>query len=255
MRVVILGCGPAGLLAAHAVKLAAGREADVRIYSFKKKSPMAGAQFVHRSIPGIPIKSSMVDFKKVGTKEGYATKVYGDPNHPCSWEEFPEGRYQCWSMKAIYDWLWDRWEDRIVDAEVTTELLDEIEDGITQLLISTVPAPILCENAQHEFASSTVRITSKRIPDHFSNLIIYNGDNSPNTFYRSSTLFGWFSLEYGATQIPSGVWPFVDVVKPQDNDCDCRGSWMRVGRYGKWERGVLVHHGYEEVNNAVHQLL
>jgi len=250
MNVVILGCGPAGLLAAHAAYVLGGKQANIKIISLKRKSPMAGAQFIHKPIPGIRIPSGLVDFKKWGNKEGYAKKVYGDPNHPCSWDNFPAGMFPGWPMRLIYEWLWERWEDKIVDMRVTIHALEEIERDGWDMMISSIPLPTLCENPEHTFDASTVFIHSQE-REISGNVVVYNGKDD-NAFYRCSSLFGHFAMEWGESQEPN--LPYIAIQKPQRNDCDCRASWIRVGRYGKWKRGVLVHHAYEEVYGALQQV-
>lgn len=253
MNVVILGCGPAGLLAAHAAYVLGGKGMNVKIISLKRKSPMAGAQFIHRAIPGIQVKGDVVEFRKWGTKEGYAQKVYDDINHPCSWDSFPAGVAACWPMKGIYEHLWERWEDKIVDMRVTIHGLHEIEQEDWDLMISTIPLPAICVDPTHKFDHSTVYINAKKQPSSKTNgnIVVYNG-RFDNSFYRCSSLFGNFAMEWGSKQMaPINA---VEVRKPQSNDCDCWPRWMRAGRYGKWERGVLVHHVYEEVYGALLQV-
>src|SRR5678809_864059 len=53
VRVLILGCGPSGLIAAHA---AYNRGADFIVVSKARKSFMNGAQYLHAPIPGVSIK-------------------------------------------------------------------------------------------------------------------------------------------------------------------------------------------------------
>ncbi|HEY7420289.1 MAG TPA: hypothetical protein VH593_34240, partial [Ktedonobacteraceae bacterium] len=84
IRAVVLGCGPAGLLAAHACSL---NGADVRIFSLKRPSYISGAQYLHQAIPGLSgAPDGDIMITKVGTREGYAKKVYGNANKATSWE-------------------------------------------------------------------------------------------------------------------------------------------------------------------------
>ena len=50
MNVAVLGCGPAGLIAAWAAEQAG---ADVQIYSKKVQSIIPGSQYLHGPIPGV----------------------------------------------------------------------------------------------------------------------------------------------------------------------------------------------------------
>lgn len=141
MDIAILGCGPAGLLTALAVE---ERGFNPVIYSIAKKSIMPGAQFLHEYIDGAsqPEDHLSIDFRKKGTKEGYATKVYGSPDASCSWDDFPSGAVEAWSLAGAYDRLWARYGDQVIDVEITERLLDGIEQRFA-LAFSTVPAPVL----------------------------------------------------------------------------------------------------------------
>ena len=74
-KVVVLGCGPAGLIAAHA---AAMQGADIRIMSKPRKSFMNGAQYLHKHINGTPYSDPFqVSYEMLGSPEQYRLKVYG----------------------------------------------------------------------------------------------------------------------------------------------------------------------------------
>src|SRR4051812_48361120 len=114
MTVCILGCGPAGLLSAYAAER---HGHEVVIMSRKLKSMIPGAVFLHEPIPGLtaPTPDDVVTFTKQGNKAGYAKKVYGSPDDNCSWDLSPEGERPAWSMFSLYDQLWERFQNRIVD--------------------------------------------------------------------------------------------------------------------------------------------
>src|SRR4051794_36471109 len=114
MDVAVLGCGPAGLLSAHAAILGG---CDVLVYSIKQKSPMNGAQYLHSPIPELTSQDpdAIIRYAKVGTRAGYATKVYGHPEAPCSWDKFEEGPRPAWSLSDSYEELWSRYGDLIID--------------------------------------------------------------------------------------------------------------------------------------------
>lgn len=243
--VVVLGCGPAGLLAAEGAR-AAG--AEVTIVSQKVKSVIAGAQFIHGPIPTIRLDPEPVTIQKRGTREGYAKKVYADPNHPVSWDNFGEKDViNAWPMKVVYERLWKRWSGKIVDKAVTPELLDWLERG-HDILVSTIPGPILCEG-EHQFVSQEIGVSVFECATNY-NSVIYNGEAKVNWF-RSSFLFGSHSIEYGLHKngpaVPNAPTAARRIHKPQWTDCDCRDQWRRVGRYGKWQRGVLAHEAFFEV--------
>lgn len=251
-KVTVLGCGPAGLLAAQGAYDAG---ADVKIVSTKVKSRIAGAQFIHAEIPGLGVEASEVHVYKRGTAEGYAKKVYGLDDRETSWYAFENNQViPAWSMARVYEKLWRRWSSSIISEVVTFDVLDTLESG--DYLISSIPAHELCLR-DHIFEANEVGIKVGTCSSN-RNTIFYNGD--PKTpWHRTSFLFGSTSTEYplGLERKPATKGPPIDLIKiqkPQWNDCDCRPRWMRVGRYGKWTRGVLAHEAYFEVRDALHRV-
>lgn len=252
IQVTVLGCGPAGLLAAQGAKDAG---AQVTIVSNKVKSRISGAQFIHLEIPDLGVEESEVHIIKRGTAENYAKKVYDDPAHMTSWENYANGEIiPAWSMADVYDALWDIWETKIVGQTITDGTIKWIENGTSDMLISSIPAPTLCLHPdEHRFAANEVAITTGECAAS-RNSIIYNGDGRV-PWFRSSFLFGACSMEFGTHPRKRATkGPPLDarvVIKPQGNDCDCRQQWRRVGRYGKWQRGILAHGAYFEVNSVL----
>jgi hypothetical protein len=243
--VAILGCGPSGLLAAHAVAQMGHRP---YIYSIKKKSVMPGAMYLHERIDGINDYMSPdghVVVRQIGTREGYAAKVYGDPDAPVSWDTFGHGSYPAWSMAEMYDKLWDMYSPFIFANEVTPYILERIRQKHV-LTISSIPAKALCKG-DHEFAGAKVWISDQAwrelSPDE--NVILYNGDPTDH-WYRTSMIFG-----HGATESTEPMPGAFEGIKPTETDCDCQPAVKRVGRFGQWKKGVLVHHAYRQALEIV----
>ena len=217
----ILGCGPAGLLAAHAAALTGQ---DFIIYSKKQKSRIGGAQFLHVQIPGITLEQpdTYLDFIHIGTKRGYAMKVYGDPEADVSWGSYPDGYHPAWNMRAAYDRLWDLYEDVIDDQEVTPSFVHDALAG-GDFIISSIPPMAYCIRPDHHFfRSQRVWITQgATTPD---NSVMYNG--APDAkWYRASCIFEHASTEWPFIQAGS-----VEVNKPLHTNCDCWPGIKRVGR-------------------------
>ena len=247
-KVVILGCGPAGLLAALASRQYG---AEVTIISVKEKSRIHGAQYLHRQIEGLSPRFAQVVFKKMGDKSIYAYKVYQDAERDCSWDKFEDGVYRAWSMRDAYDQLWAAFERDIIDVKITPQYLDKLEGSGYDLLISTIPARHMCEREDHTFIGKSMWVTNGNgieFQDKGQNIIIYSGTWN-NSWYRYSSLFGHSFYEFGHSRQFA-----VKGIKPVSHDCDCRPRWTRMGRFGKWERGVLVHNAYEGTIDALHEL-
>lgn len=249
-RVAILGCGPAGLLAALATQQAGY---DPHIFSIKQKSLMPGAIFLHERIPGLmpTLPDTQIMFSKVGTKQGYARKVYGDENAPCSWDDFPEGLVPAWNLARVYDDLWDMFSEDIVDEKLDGNAV-KYGTELTgwegwDLVMSTVPLPSICLK-EHDFQSVDIWVRSQVVQDTDTPIIKYNG--SPmDGWYRYSDMFGNVAWEFGHK-----VGFAEQGKKPLGNNCDCHPGIVRLGRFGKWEKGVLLHHAYQEAVSALQQL-
>lgn len=268
--VAVLGSGPAGLLAALAVEQAGG---DPIIFSKGEKSPMFGAMYLHRPIPAVTNDIMMPDFEidviKSGTREGYAYNVYGSKRAPCSWDDIPQGLTSAWDLHAVYDLLWERYSPTIRTLDITPEDLGSILHNYPKTLC-TIPAPALCRHG-HEFSSKDIwvvhgegRAMIKGVND--DDIMYYNGvpsEHGGHLWYRFSQIKGYQAWEYssepgewGAAELEWGRHLSVGV-KPLKNDCSCWTGWAsfyRLGRFGKWEKGVLTHHAYEEAQEAMRAL-
>jgi hypothetical protein len=253
IKVVVLGCGPAGLLAAHAASL---QGADVEIYSVKQPSIISGAQYFHREIPGLTgAPDGFVTYMKTGTRDGYAKKVYGYESHPVSWDLWEDASVPAWSMHRIYMALWDMYYDGIIDYEIKSATdIYMLERLGADVYISSIPAPKFCEG-NHHFIHVPMWITDGiekdiQVPD---NTIIYNGHPGV-PWYRASNLFGHESMEFPIKPFRKPGDGAIRGMKPTAHNCDCHPNWMRVGRFGQWKRGVLVHNAFEEVTHAMQQV-
>jgi hypothetical protein len=251
--VAVLGCGPAGLLAAEAVGQCGY---SVEIYSQKKKSPISGAQYLHEAIPGVTTSADAfaIEYQKLGDRAGYATKVYGHPDAPCSWDLFPEGTVLAYPLHVVYDRLWEKWSGAIRQAELTPEGVEELcaphGDGFDyDRVISAVPLTAICQRLhQHKFAWANIYVTDHAWAGVAEDTIVYNGELSDH-WYRSSRLWGH---EYTESTIATPT--SAPGRKPLWNTCDCHPRVLRVGRFGTWKKNKLVHHAYQEVKDALHAM-
>jgi hypothetical protein len=249
MRVAIYGCGPSGLLAAHAVAL---EGCEPVIVSIKEKSQIGGAQYLHEPIPGVSPSApdGYVNFVKEGTREGYAEKIYGDPMAPCSWDQWEEGKRPMWSMHDMYERLWAEYASLIRDREVRSHNAGIIAEDF-DLTISSIPSHFLCYSPHHQFLKADVWLghtAARHCPD---DTIIYNGESTV-AWYRTSRLFGHEASE-SMRPIP---WhePTAKTrrgFKPLSNNCNCHSEVHRVGRFGMWRKGVLVHDSFKQARELV----
>lgn len=255
MRALVLGAGPAGLLAAHAL---VSKNHDVVIVSRKRKSELHGAQYLHREIPGLDLGAGLpIAYRLNGTADAYRSKVYGaGATLGVSPEELGADHF-AWNIRLAYGKLWEMYRefisDEMLDAHRLFSLLSRLKP---EFVVSSLPAPALCDKG-HSFTSQRVYAIGdapergvycpvKNIP---LNTVVCNGEPDPS-WYRASYVYGYRTAEWPYSSPPSR-WRAAEVVKPLHNDCDCWPGVLRVGRYGAWQKGVLSHSAYESVLEAI----
>lgn len=254
--VAILGCGPAGLFAAHAM---ATLGAPFVIYSIKQKSEISGAQYLQAPIPGLaPIEypDGLIKTILLGTKENYAERVYNNAAESTSWPEFPPAPEPAWDLRKAYDKAWGMYEPMILDHEVSVEDVIDMTARFPTV-INTVPAWKFCET-NHSFRSMNILVSKKMeytgLPDVFGendHVVIYNGTEHGD-WYRTAKIFGHESSErvYDNTIVgepPDGYEPGYKIL---GSNCDCHPNMTRTGRLGTWKRGVLTHMAFEHATAA-----
>lgn len=244
--VAILGAGPAGLLAAHAASQAGW---DFRIFSIKEPSPMDGAQYLHEPIDGLTgaTPDATISYAKVGTAEGYAAKVYGDPLAPTSWAKFRQGDHPAWALHAAYDRLRDLYWSEVVDRSIEKGDISKIANG-WNFVFNSLPAPALCSNRDHRFTSQRVHFADVSF-NSIDNFIVYNG-RLQTDWYRTSSLFGHTSTEWSDHRPHPAGSAMREGVKPISTDCNCHAAHenlIRIGRFGEWRKAVLVNDAYRKV--------
>lgn len=259
ISVAILGCGPAGLFAAHAAEKSGY---DFVILSKNRKSYMRGAQYLHCPIPDLSGDPFRVTYELWGDVEGYRQKVYGDMSDILVSPETLVGTSDAWDIREAYDKAWDLYHSRIVDVDVADyvgssgSILDQLVERYS-LVISTIPGPILCHRRDaHSFLSKRVWVTEglKRPAEmgfqdaHNApreNLVVCSGDPD-DWWYRQSRIHGWENTEFPAQHMPNWEGKVHEVVKPISTDCTCYPGIIRMGRYGQWKKGTLSHEAYYE---------
>lgn len=256
MNIVVLGAGPAGLFAAHAGVITNNA---VQIISKKRKSYMRGAQYLHAPIPmfsGMPFN---IRYRLQGEADGYRDKVYGDQRVQVSPETLV-GDHMAWDMREAYDNAWGMYGDHCIDLELDLKTLQETLDSLESkpdLVISSIPAKLLCQNPEHLFTSQGVWVTeSYRGADE--DTVLCSGF-SDEPWYRTSKIRGHENTEYPENKKPPLSADKVHwVEKPLKTNCDCiektlpeGAEFMAVGRYGTWKKGVLSHSAFYDVFNRL----
>lgn len=264
MRVAVLGCGPAGLMAVSAA-IMADPYADIIVLSNKRKSKLYGAQYLHAPIPGYTDEENFtqVAYLLKGETDDYRRKVYGPMWDGTVSPEDLTAEHRAWDIRETYDRLWEDYEDIVENVQIDPAGLRWILDGKSKwgrfnLVISSLHAQTICTEG-HQFQSVKIRAAGDapalgvELPYRCAeDTVVCNGDDHPS-YYRLSNIFGHKTVEWPEWIDPPITHVFVD--KPLKTNCDCWPQMLRVGRYGKWEKGVLTHHGYEEVRQHVNGIL
>lgn len=261
MRVAVLGCGPAGLFAAHAA-MQSGHQ--VAIYSVKRKSEMFGAQYLHKSIPMLTpyAPEFAVRYWLDGSDIGYAEKVYGELPPDFVSPSKLAGKHMGWDIRRAYDRAWDMYERRIVDTgKLDPALLVGLYRDKLQYadqVISTIPANVICyETGIHTFQARVAWAIGDApergvecpvsVPEN-----TVECDGTPDrSWYRAANIRGFKTCEW-----PEDVKPPYDdvaqVTKVIRTNCNCyqKMGWWRTGRYGAWDKKLLTHHAYWDILKA-----
>lgn len=259
--IAILGCGPAGLMAAHAVGLAGH---PIAIFSKPEKSRLGGAQFLHRPIYMVndeEVPDAEITYKLRGDAAGYERKVYPEGNVPfVSFSSVTDGQVQpAWNLQRTYDLLWENLGGSVNEADISAKWMEENHDEFA-LILSTVPLPSICRSRAgltpaeplHRFDVQRITIHPECLETIPANTVVYDG-TPDRTWYRSSNLFGVGGTEWtaGARTPPLPASSFFHDNKPIATNCDCWPDVVRLGRRGTWTKGVLTHQAFVGALEAV----
>lgn len=252
MKVIVIGCGPAGLAAAHA---AVGFGAAVEIIAPKQMSPQHGPLLLQRPIPGInnDHPDGTIHQRVIGGSIlDYRYKLYGDINIGINGDILQEC-YHAWDHRETYETLWELYSGLITDGKVTGREMRTIHQK-ADLVVSTANAQSMCGNwdrfaqGPHKFMWKEVAITPEySYPGQPDNTIIFNGGDEFN-WVRSSRVFG-----VPVTEWKIGTEPFRARVirKPISTDCNCYPHVLRTGRFGAWKNETWIDTAYWDTYSAL----
>lgn len=255
MKAVVLGCGPAGLFAAHALVQDGW---SVTILSKKRRSEMYGAQYLHMAIPGLAAKEGEVRYiLQGGSNSEYRQKVYGNKEgFTVSPQDIPSEPTRVWDIRAAYFDAWSRYQHLIVDRRMVTGMTVSMLflTDPPDLVVSSIPRFYLCRDFRHKFESQRVWargdapergiFVDQKCPDGY---VICNA-SADTPWYRLSNIFGYKTIEWPRPPKSTSEDGAATVKKPIRHDCDCLDDLglrlLHVGRYGRWQKGVLSHTAY-----------
>ncbi len=273
MKILVLGSGPAGLMAAQGAVDAANidpkrtslTDLKVAIISHKVKSDLYGCQYLHQPIPGItPAAARTVSYQMRGDADDYRRKVYGQVWSGTVSPEDLGGEHQAWDLRATYDALWTFWERHIMAGHVDAVSLSTIvANSKPDLIINSIPRPALCHEG-HAFGSTEIWAAgdAPKIGIHLpyqcpKDMVVCNAEDNPS-WYRMSNVFGHTTVEWPGSLALVPVRTAARVRKPTSHACTCWEETlpiMHVGRYGEWAKGVLSHTAYFKAYKKIDGML
>jgi hypothetical protein len=254
VKILILGAGPAGLMAAQA---ATELGCEILIAGVKRKSEMFGAQYLHQQIPGVPSGlPRTIKYELRGTAQGYREKVYGRDFRGRVSPEDLLGEHLGWDIRVTYGALWSTYGPLVqgIYFQDSQHIGTQIETLKPDLTISSLPAPVLCRSSEHGFQAQEVwsigdapeRGVFCPVPVPEDTIIC---DGTPDVgWYRAARVFEYSTVEWPKKPPIEDV---ARVVKPTTTNCDCLPHVVRVGRYGRWKKGVLSHEAYLDTKMVI----
>jgi hypothetical protein len=240
---------------------------DIVIFSNRPQpSPIQGAQFLHKPLRYDEEPQGEIEVVRIGTEVLYADKVYGEPKET-SWRR-TQPKMMAWPLIPIYERLWERWESQLIEETVTATFMEALLEGQDKVF-SSVPPQAYCKNPAHTFRETRILLGKPVRPLPIPNMIVYSG-RVCDQWYRMSNIFGEDGIEFGPSQaLEPDAWKEeiahhfdgdpTEGMKPLGTNCDCfmsggevdKGTLYRIGRFGQWDRRILLHHVEDQVRTAL----
>jgi hypothetical protein len=247
MRVAVIGCGVAGMAAAHA---ACGLADEVDIYAPKRKTPQRGPIMLHQPIPGINNAQPDGYVRQIvigGSILDYRLKLYGDVNIAINGDILEAG-FHTWRVPEAYDEMWNRYSHLIQDTYLEPIAVKYLA-GKYDLVVNTAPVPNIClKPSIHKFNSVDIALLLEAsYPNQPANTVVYN--SYPDIkWVRSSRIFEAECTEYKPEDAPLES---ITIHKPLSTTCNCHPRVLRTGRFGKWHNETWINHSYYDTRTAL----
>lgn len=232
-----------------------------------EQSTLYGCQYLHAPIPlpkGVPVDKTTVAYKLNGSPAEYRAKVYGSGWNGTVSPEDLAGEHEAWDIRATYKALWSIITQRrqvsiIAPVQIQHGWVNSHAAELSEYahVISTIPAYAICEQPVmhpsqegHLFRSHRILASGSTMALDEDDQVICDG--TPGTpWYRSASVFGYRTVEWPLksrrlVERLNGPKGFAEVRKPLTHDCDCHPEIVKMGRYGSWTKGVLVHNVFEQ---------
>lgn len=255
---IILGSGPSGMMAAHAV-YDSGYTAEIYDKDPDQSRRNSGVFVLHDNCNlGLdPIEIRQFIIGAVGISEEhiseiYTSKVYGDTNLPKKVSVLSALKNPSiigYDANIAVQRLWDLYSSRVVKAHIDKGLLNSFLSN-DLYVISTIPAYQLLDINVTEFTYKRVCVKVSEAPKGEAPFILYNINRHMN-WYRCSAISGVFTKEYNHGEIiisPNNSSSIRDVKKVVGNGFTHPNKRVLLtGRYGAWNKSILTHNVYYQV--------
>ena len=279
--IAILGCGPTGLLAAHACALA---DVEFRIFSKRRKSQLYGSQYLHEPIPGVvtEYEGRQVKYVNVGTPEEYRRKTHGKFWDGIIAPEDFETEHMAWDIREAYHRLWLMYGGCVEDFQIPSRLMEngkpdwarehpylhlrhELDIESFDLVISTVPRNMWAVSDDQFIYSLGWAIgdapeNGTFVPYEIDDMTIECNGSKFVAYNRLSNVFGYKTVEWPAWMRGVEITAMTGkepsrLVKPLryiPSGMNCPwNSWLHVGRYGQWQKGILTTDAFKDVTKRL----
>lgn len=251
ISVIILGCGPEAILAAHA---AASDGCDVRIFAPEKRAQfIVGPDHLTHNVPGLcrELQPGSIEYRRLGERGSYGNKVYKNKTVVGMWDQ-AEGVHPLYSLRNAYTAGWMRYHELIEVTRIDAKTIGSVSADI---VINTLPAPLLCQRPKtHRFSER--EIWRSAMPVHGqTNRIVYASSRDIEWYCWSviENISTWEFTMPPAFLRNQGQLSQVIVPGPSGTDCDCLPDVTRVGRNGKWDDLVRPHQAYLDTRHLLGQ--
>jgi hypothetical protein len=275
-RIAVIGSGPAGLLCAYAANQAGYL---VEIFTNQDQpTTQAGAQYLHRAIPGLTddLPMEIVKYWRTGTAECYSEKIYGKnfPPEDTSWGKF-KSIEQCWDLRHVYAKLWDMFKGRLTLRNIDLLEINRLAPYFS-LMFSTMPLDKLIDPGQEHRSRFETQLVYCYPADLIrasgpGNHIVYNGDDD-DAWYRTSRIFGSSWTEWPSSVGEDHTWRQIEKdLRTKGVEFDSFKLWQAVkpikhhyniglmlppnvilaGRYGMWQKNILTHDAYQRACEVI----
>ena len=255
--VVILGAGPSGMMAAHAVAqygltpMVIDRDPD-------KTRRNSGVYYLHSDC-GLALRSREVMQRVLGGEglfpqnlvKAYAAKVYGQEVSSSSiLHAYDHPQIQVYNAVEALEHLWEMY-----GAYVHKDVIEGFEavwDYQMQVgnVVSTIPARVLFPDIAYNAVYANVHVSEAPETEAF----VYYNVGPAISWYRCASLFGVFTAEYPCMLKPDitrGEWRRVHKVIGTSTPLPEYPWLITTGRYGAWDKACLTDTVYRQVGEQI----